>query len=87
MKLLDAPRATASLARVLIAAKLAYIPYGSPKLRSDTGSGRSSIFKPDGSMSIEFIDTVAPASDYAKVRDFFDKLWTSQQSAVVLTKQ
>jgi transglutaminase-like putative cysteine protease len=37
--------------------------------------------------SIELTDTLAPASDYAKVRDFFEKLWTSQQAPVVLLKQ
>jgi hypothetical protein len=37
--------------------------------------------------SVELSDTLAPASDYAGIREFFDKLWASQQAPVVLLKQ
>jgi len=37
--------------------------------------------------SLEVQDTLAPAEDYARVRDFFDQVSAWQQSAVVLVRQ
>jgi len=37
--------------------------------------------------SLETRDVVAPASDYDKVRDFFDRLAGGQYGAVVLVKK
>jgi hypothetical protein len=37
--------------------------------------------------TLEVREVVAPASDYAKVRDFFDRVYGAHSAPVVLVKQ
>jgi hypothetical protein len=57
-------------------------PYGSYRAKW-TAEDREVVYE----QTVEIKSTLAPASEYAKVREFFENLWGGQQSPVVLVKQ
>lgn len=61
------------------------------ELKSDYGSYRGKWVAQQGEVvmdqTIEIADVLAPATDYAKIRQFFDKVSAAQHSSVVLLKR
>lgn len=57
-------------------------PYGAFQTRWSAKDGEVSF-----EQSLEVKDTLAPASDYARLREFFDAIAANQQAPVVLVKQ
>jgi hypothetical protein len=57
-------------------------PYGSYRAQWKV-EGAKILFE----QSVEIKDTLAPASEYAKLREFFEKISSGQHSPVVLLKQ